>query len=135
MHILHPVIVLAFLTFAVMFYLGFSRIFALSRREVRMSYYRGYVGDGEPERIRVIARHLTNLLEMPTLFYAVSLAYLVTETATQNVIVACWCYVALRLAHSLVHLTTNNVRVRFYVFLASNLVLLGLWINLGIRLA
>jgi len=41
-----------------------------------------------------------------------------------------WLYVASRIAHSLVHLTYNNVIHRLAAFSASNLVLLLLWVRL-----
>jgi hypothetical protein len=40
-----------------------------------------------------------------------------------------WLYVALRAAHSLVHLTYNKVFHRLSVYAASNVVLLALWIR------
>jgi hypothetical protein len=39
-------------------------------------------------------------------------------------------YVALRIAHSAIHLTYNRVRDRLTVFAASNIVLVMLWTNL-----
>jgi len=37
-----------------------------------------------------------------------------------------WVYVGLRVAHSLVHVSSNKLMVRFTLFIASSLVLLGL---------
>lgn len=43
------------------------------------------------------------------------------------IVTTAWLFVGLRVAHSLVHLTTNNVVHRLYVFVASNTALLVLW--------
>ena len=40
-----------------------------------------------------------------------------------------WIYVALRLVHSLVHVTSNRIILRLLFFAASNVVLLTLWIR------
>jgi hypothetical protein len=45
-----------------------------------------------------------------------------------------WGYVALRAAHSVVHLTYNNVLHRLAVYGASNVVLLVLWVRLVLAL-
>ena len=49
--------------------------------------------------------------------------------------IACaWIYVALRYAHSAVHLTANDVRVRFQLFAASGIVLILMWTMLLVQL-
>ena len=42
-----------------------------------------------------------------------------------------WMYVALRYVHSFIHTTYNTVMHRFYVFAASAMVLLVIWLRLG----
>jgi len=42
-----------------------------------------------------------------------------------------WAYVALRVVHSLIHITYNHVLHRFLAFASSNFVLLALWILVG----
>jgi hypothetical protein len=46
-----------------------------------------------------------------------------------------WLYVALRVAHSLIHLTYNNVMHRLIAFAVSNPVLAGLWFTLMFAVA
>jgi hypothetical protein len=40
----------------------------------------------------------------------------------------------LRFAHTYVHLTSNRVPLRFRIYFASNLVLLGLWLTFFVKL-
>ena len=45
-----------------------------------------------------------------------------------------WAYVALRCAHTAVHLTSNRVPLRFRIYFASNFALLALWVALFAKL-
>jgi hypothetical protein len=55
------------------------------------------------------------------------LALYVTESANEFYLAAAWIYVALRIVHSLIHLTYNNVLQRFAAFASSALLLVGMW--------
>ena len=128
MSILYPVFALAGLTLFFAFRMGFLRYGAVRRGEVDGRFYRLYEGEGEPANLRVLTRHVINLYEAPILFYVVSIIAYVTGTESTLIIVLAWAYVALRFAHSYVHLTTNRVVNRFRVFATSQLLLLALWI-------
>jgi hypothetical protein len=79
-----------------------------------------------PAQVRWKADNYNNLMEQPTLFYAVTLALvLLGADADLNVGLA-WLYVALRVAHSLVQATINIVMLRFAIFMAASLVLLAM---------
>ena len=79
-----------------------------------------------PASARWKADNLNNLMEQPTLFYAVvlSLAILGVETGTD--VLLAWTYVAVRVAHSLVQALVNNLALRFPLFVIGSLVLLAL---------
>ena len=70
-----------------------------------------------------------NLLELPVLFYVGCLAFYVTDTVDAAAVVLAWSYVALRAAHSSIHLRYNNVFHRLTAFAASNVVLVALWVR------
>ena len=77
-----------------------------------------------PPEVRWKADNYNNLMEQPTLFYAVALTLaLLGADAGLNVGLA-WLYVALRVAHSLVQAMINVVMLRFAIFMAATLVLL-----------
>jgi hypothetical protein len=109
------------------------RFAAVRRQEVPIGYYRSYQGD-EPEALQVVARHFSNLFEVPVLFYVGVLMIYVTQQVSYWAVALAWLYVALRYAHSYVHLTSNDVQVRFGVYLASGFVLLLLWASLLFQL-
>jgi hypothetical protein len=77
-----------------------------------------------PARVRWKADNYNNLMEQPTLFYAVTLTLaLLGADGALNVGLA-WLYVGLRIAHSLVQAMINVVMLRFAIFMVGSLVLL-----------
>jgi hypothetical protein len=80
-----------------------------------------------PYDVALPNRNLINLLEVPLLFYVVCLALYVTHHVQPGCLRLAWAYVALRIVHSLIHLTSNNVRQRLAFFAVSNFVLVALW--------
>ena len=77
-----------------------------------------------PAAVRWKADNYNNLMEQPTLFYAVALTLaLLGGDAGMNAALA-WLYVALRVAHSLVQALINIVILRFAIFMAATFVLL-----------
>ncbi|MES1190761.1 MAG: MAPEG family protein [Steroidobacter sp.] len=132
--ILYPLFAMMLLVSIVVTLLWSLRNHAIRSRKVSIKYYRDYSGDGEPEYNRVVSRHYSNLFEMPVLFYvAVMIAY-VTQHVTAWMVGYAWAYVLSRYMHSYVHLTSNNVVLRFLVFLFSALILLAMWTDLLVML-
>jgi hypothetical protein len=79
-----------------------------------------------PPEIQWKAHNYNHLLEQPTLFYAVALLMIVTASDSRAAVHLAWGYVALRIAHSLLQATVNITRIRFILFVAASLCLLGL---------
>ena len=135
MSIVWPAFALVALTLAVVFRLARQRFAAARAGRVDPRYYKVYRGEGEPADVAVTSRNLSNLYEMPTLFYAgIAIAFAAGRSGGLLVALA-WTYVALRYEHSAIHLTTNKVIWRFRVFAASMFVLLTFWAALGWQLA
>jgi hypothetical protein len=77
-----------------------------------------------PAEVRWKADNYNNLLEQPTIFYAVALTLaFLNEGDGLNVGLA-WAYVGLRIAHSLVQALINEVMIRFSLFAAASIILL-----------
>lgn len=77
-----------------------------------------------PDRMRYITDNYNHLFEQPTLFYALIVyIYLVQHVDATQVKIA-WLYLLLRIAHSLIQITSNNVSARALVFIASSLCLM-----------
>lgn len=128
--ILYPLFAMSVLTFVVMARMARLRFIAIRSGAISIKFFRAYADNSEPEHLRVISRHFTNLFEMPVLFYVVVVLAYVTQHVNVWMVACAWGYVALRYAHSYVHLTSNNILVRAKVYLASAIVLLVMWLSL-----
>ena len=73
------------------------------------------------------ADNYRNLFEAPVLFYLALVVAFASLQVTALTLGLAWSYVALRAAHSYVHCSYNRISHRFYLFLASNVVLWALW--------
>ena len=73
------------------------------------------------------AENFRNLFEVPVLFYVLCAALVLTGGSTPGFVSAALAYVALRIVHSLIHVTYNRVTHRFLVYVASTLLLFGMW--------
>lgn len=75
-----------------------------------------------------------NLFEVPVLFYTLCAFLAITQLTTMLLLACAWGYVALRVAHSYVHLTNNKVIRRFQLYFASTIVLYVMWSLFAVRL-
>ena len=79
-----------------------------------------------PADVMQVSDNYNHLMEQPTIFYATALASQVAGLADGLAVSLAWTYVVLRVVHSLVQCTTNNVTIRFTVFSLSTIVLIVL---------
>ena len=127
MEILVPGLTLVALTLFVVFRMGILRLRAIRRGDIHPGFFSLYRGHEEPEKLAAYSRHVTNLYEAPVLFYVVCITAFVTAQDSSLLLALAWAYVGLRFVHSYVHLTSNIVLLRFRLFVASLLVLGGMW--------
>jgi len=126
--ILYPMVAQGALTFSVLLLLMTRRMQAAYAGKIEPKYFRLLEGNGEPDNVTVVKRNFLNQFEVPVLFYAVCLMAAVFEKADSVMIYAAWGYVALRITHALVHIIRNRVMLRFKLFMASNIVLMFMWV-------
>jgi hypothetical protein len=128
--VLAPVFVQALLTFALLTWMGYLRV-----RTVRSGvvHPRDVVLGQQnwPPLVTQVSNAYHNQLELPVLFYAAVALALLTATASTGFVVLAWVFVILRLAHALIHVTTNRMSRRFFLFLAGAFVLLLMWLQLA----
>jgi hypothetical protein len=129
--ILYPMLALVGWTMTVLLVVGGRRLASgLHPREFKLGE-----SAAVPPQVIVANRNFMNLLEVPVLFYVVCLMFYVSGQAGPGAVALAWTFVGLRVAHSAVHLSYNNVMHRFGLFALSNLALVGLWGWLLVRLA
>ena len=128
--ILFPMVALATLTFAVLLLIPVRRFRAGIAGQIKYDDFKYGESQRVPPEVSIPNRNMMNLLELPVLFYVACLTYFVAGRGGEWALQLAWAYVALRLAHSAIHLTYNRVRHRLIAFAASNVVLVMLWTNL-----
>jgi hypothetical protein len=82
-----------------------------------------------PAEVRWKADNYNNLMEQPTLFYAVALTLALLDAGAGLNATLAWLYVGLRIAHSLVHAIFNVVMLRFALFMAASIVMLAMTVR------
>jgi hypothetical protein len=126
--ILAPLVALVLWSFVMWAWLYATRIPAIVKNRIVYDPYRPNQEFQQqiPPRVRWKADNYNNLMEQPTLFYAVvlTLAFVGAGDGVNNILA--WLYVATRVTHSLVQAMINVIEVRFGIFMAGSLLLLAL---------
>ena len=78
------------------------------------------------DKFRYVTDNYNHIFEQPTLFYAVLIYIQLADTANQTNVSLAWAYVSLRVIHSLIQLTSNNVSWRAASFATSSLILIAI---------
>jgi hypothetical protein len=87
-----------------------------------------------PDKATQVGNCFRNQFETPVLFYVVIVLALITRQADILFVLLAWVFVILRYVHAFVHTTSNRVPRRGLVYAASSLVLMGMWLELVLRL-
>ncbi len=131
--ILLPVFVQVALTFALLISTGRSRSQALKAREIEIADIA--LGQAAwPTRPTQFGRAYQNQFETPILFYVLVGLALITHQADLLFVVLSWAFVAARLVHAGVHVTSNHVQKRFVAFIVAMSILLTMWIIFAVRI-
>jgi len=129
MAIIYPVFCLVILTFIMAFATGTSRLISVRRKQINPKYYVLLSGDTPPDYVQKIGRNFVNLLEVPVLFYLLAVLVITLDINNTLLLNLAWLYVALRLVHTIIHVSYNYVMHRFMVFGLSVLTLLTMWVQ------
>jgi hypothetical protein len=112
-----------------------ARVRSVRQREIGPGDFRYGESAKVPGRVSLPNRNYMNLLELPVLFYVVGIVLYVSGGASWAAVVVAWAFVALRVVHSLIHLTYNNVLHRLAAFALATVALAVLWVLAGLHLA
>lgn len=126
--------VLAVWTFAVLGLVPLTRIRAARAGRVKAHDFRYGESANVPDDVLLPNRDYMNLLELPMLFYAICLALYATKNVDDLAIWLACGFVGMRIAHSLIHLTYNNVMHRLFAFAAGMTLLAVMWIRFALSL-
>ncbi|AKH68365.1 hypothetical protein IMCC21906_00672 [Spongiibacter sp. IMCC21906] len=129
--ILAPVFLLVIWTILILFWMGSVRLPAIKKARLGPS-----AGERTAElatqldrKVQFKADNYNHLLEQPTIFYAMALAFALTGMDSGLNLYLAWFYTASRIVHSLIHCTANIVMLRFSVFMLGTFALLIMAVN------
>jgi hypothetical protein len=131
--VLLPLFVEVVLTFVLLYWTGYLRANALNTGAVKPRDI-ALREPSWPPRIAQIGNSYQNQLELPALFYVLTILAWITRHADLLFVVMAWVFVALRLVHAYIHVTDNDVRRRGLVFGLGMLVLTIMWAIFMIRI-
>jgi hypothetical protein len=131
--VLLPLFVQVILTFCLFGWMAFHRVTsirsgAVHPRDIALRQ------PNWPPRVLQIANAAHNQLELPTLFYVLTIIAIITRHADFLFVVMAWIFVLSRLAHAYVHVTSNRVNIRGPVFGIGLLVLMLMWLIFIVRI-
>ena len=86
-----------------------------------------------PEQARKAAGALNNQFETPVYFFAVSIIAMMLQLQDLWIVLAAWVYIAARVVHAAIYLTSNGLQTRALVFAVGLGALLVMWIRLAVH--
>ena len=123
--LIQPVISLMLLTMCVWLYMYYLRISYTLKNNINAQR----LASPEectavlPDFINQPSNNLKNLFEAPVIFYVICLLVIITNQVDTVFVYSAWAYVFLRIAHSVIHCTFNNVMARFYTYFISSIIM------------
>jgi hypothetical protein len=125
--ILAPLFVQVLLTLALMLGMMVFRGRAVLRGETRIESI-AMREPNWPRQAALYANCFGNQFELPVLFYVLTVLSIMTRHADLVFVLLAWVFVALRVLQALIHVTTNEVRLRGSFYAAGAVVLLVMWL-------
>jgi len=131
--VLLPLFVEVLLTFGVMFGMMYCRTSALRRGETRFDEI-ALREPNWPVRATQFANSFANQFELPLLFYVLTILEILTHHADVLYVVLAWIFVATRVMQAMIHVSSNNVRLRGAWYGIGALVLVTMWLIYIVRI-
>ena len=125
--ILAPLFVEVILTFLLVFWLATLRVPIITRGAIKAQDV-DLRQPKWPRHMLQVGNSVSNQFEAPVLFYVLTVLAIITKHADILFVVLAWIFVLSRIAHAVVHVTTNNLQQRGPLFGVGLLVLAVMWL-------
>ncbi len=127
--LLYAAFAMAGLTFAVYWAMTIVGVVASAQGALSRDFVKTKAGAPPPAWVGNWGRNFVNLLEAPVLFYVVVALHVAFAPGAADglQVILAWAFVGTRVAHTLVHVTINNVGLRFLTHRLGVLVLMVMW--------
>ena len=129
-----PVLALVLWTLAISLRVAWLRVSGTFKDPSDPKYYDVHNKDNAPRATVYSGENLSNLYEMPVLFYAMCIASYLTGNVDHWQVNLAWAFVGFRLVHSGIHLTYNNIPHRFAAYMLATLALAAMAVRLAMGL-
>ena len=130
MELIYPMFAMVILTAVVGGLTGFSRIRSASTGKIDPRYFRLMSNYDIPAKVAQLGRNFDNLFEVPVLFYAAGVAALALQINSPVLYWCMWAFVALRVVHTIIHISYNHPLHRFVPFALSFVCVVAVWVQL-----
>lgn len=131
--VLAPLFVSVALTFALLIWMGYTRVTTISRGETKIRDI-ALREPNWPAHSTQVGNAYHNQFELPVLFYVLAILAVITRQADLLFVAMSWIFVALRLVHAYIMVTTNYVPRRFQIHFVALLVLVLMWAIFALRI-
>ncbi len=131
--VLFPLFVEVVLTFVLLFWMSALRVDAIRSGKVHPRDI-ALREPNWPPRVLQVGNAYHNELELPLLFYVLTILALFTRHADLLFVLLAWVFVVLRLMRAYVHVTDNRVSRRGALFGAGAIVLAVMWAIFIVRI-
>jgi hypothetical protein len=131
--ILGPLFVQVALTVGLLFWMGYARVTTISRGETKIRDI-ALREPNWPTHSTQIANAYHNQFELPVLFYVLVVLAIITRQADLLFVAMSWIFVALRLVHAYIMVTSNYVPRRFQIHFVALVILVLMWIIFAFRI-
>ena len=126
--VLLPLFVQVALTFALLFWMAFCRTRSIRGGITKIRDIALREPNWPPD-VTQLANAFHNQLEVPMLFYVLTILAWDTHHAGLVFVALAWLFVALRIVHAAIHVTTNEVKLRGPAYILGVIVLAIMWAN------
>ncbi len=130
--LVYPALALILWMFVVLGILFLRRKQAFAAKQVRMADV-AVSTEAYPQPARLAAANFANQFETPVIFFALIMLAMEVGATSYIMAVLAWLYVASRVVHTVIHVGSNDLRLRAPVFALGVVALFGMWI--GVLLA
>ena len=126
--VLLPLFVEVILTFALLFWMAFVRTQSVASGATKMRNI-ALREPNWPAPVTQVANAFHNQLELPMLFYVLTILAWDTHHAGTIFVALAWLFVLLRVIQAVIHVTDNHVRRRGLAYILGAIVLAIMWGN------
>jgi hypothetical protein len=127
-----PIFLHFFMVFAVGVAMGRARFMAVRGGRVKRSDIISN-NNNWPDDVRKFSSNFSNQFEVPIFWYALTAFALITKLVDPVLIALSWVFLFSRVAHTLIHITSNKLPDRFYAFVAGFVILAIAWLWFALR--